>query len=52
MALIILRSVFIMVAIGLAVVIVTSGVLPQGMPYWLYFVIFFGVLVLDRKSVV
>jgi len=43
MALIILRSVFIMVAIGLAVVIITSGVLPQEIT-WLPWVVFFGVL--------
>lgn len=45
MALIILRSVFVMVAIGLAVVIITSGLLPQDMP-WLPWVVFFGVLAL------
>jgi uncharacterized protein YacL len=43
MALIILRSVFVMVAIGLAVVIITSGLLPAEMP-WLPWVVFFGVL--------
>jgi uncharacterized protein YacL len=45
MALIILRSVFVMVAIGLAVVIITSGLLPQGVT-WLPWVVFFGVLLL------
>jgi len=43
MALIVLRSVFLMVAIGLAVVIITSGLLPTDMP-WLPWVVFFAVL--------
>ena len=43
MALIILRSVFIMVAIGLAVVIISSGLLAPEMS-WLPWVVFFGVL--------
>lgn len=45
MALIILRSVFVMVAIGLAVVIITSGLLSPEMT-WLPWVAFFGVLLL------
>jgi uncharacterized protein YacL len=51
MALIILRSVFVMVAIGLVVVIVTSGLLPSAMP-WLPWVVFFGVLVLAAAVIV
>lgn len=45
MALIILRSVFVMVAIGLAVAIITSGVLLPEMT-WLPWIVFFGVLLL------
>ncbi len=52
MALIILRGVFMMVAIGLAVVVVTSGVFPERMPLWLYFAFFFGVLVLAVAVIV
>ena len=51
MALIILRSVFIMVAIGLAVVIITSGVLPQEVS-WLPWAVFFGVLLLALAVIV
>mgnify|MGYP000874991380 CR=1 FL=1 len=45
MALIILRSVFVMVTIGIAVVIINTGLLPTDMP-WVPWVVFFGVLIL------
>jgi uncharacterized protein YacL len=51
MALIVLRSVFIMVAIGLVVVIITSGLLPPDMS-WLPWVVFFGVLLLAAAVIV
>ena len=57
MALIILRSVFVMVAIGLVVVIITSGVLPQNLPEWVptWLVpsaVFLGVLLLAAGAIV
>jgi len=52
MALIVLRSVFVMVAIGLVVGIITSGVLPSDMPSWLPWVIFAGVMALAGGVIV
>jgi len=52
MALIVLRSVFVMVAIGLVVVIITSGLLPPDMPSWLPWVVFVGVLLLAAGVIV
>ena len=52
MALIVLRSVFVMVAIGLVVVIITSGLLPSDMPSWLPWVIFVSVLLLAGGVIV
>ena len=57
MALIILRSVFVMVAIGLVVVIINSGVLPQNLPEWVptWLVpsaVFLGVLLLAAGAIV
>lgn len=52
MALIVLRSVFVMVAIGLVVGIITSGVLPTDMPSWLPWLIFAGVMALAAGVIV
>jgi uncharacterized protein YacL len=43
MAIIVLRAVFLMVSTGVSVVIITSGLLPEGYT-WLPWVVFFGVL--------
>lgn len=52
MALIVLRSVFFMVAIGLVVAIITSGVLPPDMPSWLPWLIFVGVMLVAAGVIV
>jgi len=52
MGLIVLRSVFFMVAIGLVVAIITSGVLPPDMPSWLPWLIFVGVMLMATGVIV
>jgi len=52
MGLIVLRSVFFMVAIGLVVAIITSGVLPPDMPSWLPWLIFVGVMLMAAGVIV